>query len=327
VRGWWVLALGSLACGSAEGGGSDGRTTFSICRGRDFSPAPKEDFRHTSSTLVAAQEPNHSAQDVIATPDERARLVGKLTYGALGTDLEDEDVRVWIDDCDGWRDLGDHTTDSDGRIALDVPFSLGPGAYDTRFQVLGDQSATAASVWVLPPGTRVVLTDIDGTLTASDSELFMQVLDGTHTPVAYAGAVDLTVAHEAGGYVIVYLTGRPYWLTQRTRDWTSDLGFAPGPLHVADSNEEALPGESGVGAYKLAWIEGLLAQGYSIDFAYGNASTDIFAYLGAGIDAERVWIIGTHAGESGTHGATDTWEPRVDEVRALESVTQPFSAP
>jgi hypothetical protein len=328
VRGLtFFLGFSSLACGGApDGGGKTGtKEGFASCLGRG-APAPAAgDFRHTASELLAlTDDPNHSSQDALAAPGEPIALAGKFAYGPLDTDLEDEDVRVWLDDCDGWRMLGDFTTNDDGRIALEESIALGPGVFEARFQVLGDGSGATSYVWVLPPETRVVVTDIDGTLTQSDFELFMQILDGSHTPVPYPGAVDLTRAHAELGWIVVYLTGRPYRLTQKTRDWTRDLDFALGPLHVTESDDMALPGEAGVGTYKLEWLESLLARGLIVDFAYGNASTDLFAYLGAGFDPDTVWMIGAHAGESGTQGATDTWEPRVDEVGALAPVLQPF---
>jgi hypothetical protein len=296
--------------------------------GRGLSLAPEGDFRHTSSSLtVALGDPVHAGEDAIVASDRAPTLAARFGYGLVADDLEDEDVRVWFDDCRGFRELGDFATDDEGRISVPLSERFGPGVYEARFQVLGDRSTTSAYVWVLPRETRVIVTDIDGTLTASDSELFLQILDGSHVPVAYPGAVELTNAHADLGWVVVYLTGRPYWLTERTRVWTDDLRFAPGPLHVAPSNEEALPGESGVGAFKLGWLSELLERGYRVDFAYGNASTDLYAYLGAGLDPSTVWIIGDHAGEMETQPATDSWEPRVSEVEALSAVSQPFVWP
>jgi hypothetical protein len=302
---------------------------FRTCRGRPFTLAPTQEWRHTIQTPIttAAGAPNHSSQDQIDPDGTTLTLPGKFTYGTISKDLEDELVRVAIDDCTGWHELGEVLTDTDGRIAVPVPPTVlsGPGVHEVRFQVLGDASTTSSFVWVLPRGTRIALTDIDGTMTESDSQLFQQMLDGSHVPVAYPGAIDLTLAHRERGHVMLYLTGRPYWLTQRTRDWVEDLAFTPGPLHVTDSNGEALPTEGGVGAFKRAYLMGLLAAGYEIDVGYGNASTDIYAYLMAPLPPDDVWIIGDHGGEQGTHAVVDTWVPRVGEVQALPAVTQPFT--
>lgn len=335
---WAVVAsIGLVACGRSsevvdapkapDDAGAVPAGRFRSCTGRAYTPAPVQAWRHTrSAVVVAAGGPNHAAQDQIE-PTVGVTLPGKFAYGAISKDLEDELVRVSIDDCGAWRSLGDFATDDDGRVAVPVPAGIltSPGVHEVRYQVLGDGSTTTSYVWALPRGTRLALTDIDGTMTQSDAELFQQIFDGSHVPVAYPGAVELTTAHAAKGHVVFYLTGRPYWLMQKSRDWLSDLAFSRGTLHVTDSNSEALPSESGVGAFKRDYIAGLLARGYVIDAAYGNASTDIYAYLGAGLPADAVWIIGKYAGQQGTRAAIDGWTERVGEVTALPPVEQPFA--
>jgi hypothetical protein len=334
MRNVWPIVLVLAACGSDSGGTGDRPGLdagpgdgFQRCVGRNFEPLPETDWQHGTQTpiILQAGPPNHSAQDVIGAPDGARTLVGKFTYGTISKDLEDELVNVFLDTCgDDWVDLGQVATNSDGRIEKAIPDALPAGVYEVRFQVLGDQSTTTSYYWVLPVGTRIIVTDIDGTMTRSDSELFMQIFDGSHVPVAYPGSVGLTQAHAELGHIVVYLTGRPYWLTDRTRQWLLDLGFQPGPLHVTDSNEEAVPAESGVGDFKKAWVSGLIAAGYPVDFAYGNAPTDIYAYLGAGLPADQVWIIGENAGAEGTQIADGTWVPRISEVEQLPPVEQPF---
>jgi hypothetical protein len=332
-----VLAQ-SVACGSSEeaptDAGSDAQVTdavarprFQDCRGRAFTPRPTQEWQHTIATpiIVASGAPGHSAQDPI-DPGSNVIVHGKFTYGILGVDLNDELIHVSVDDCTGWKDLGQVATNSAGQISMEVPSTTfpGPGVYEVRLQVLGDQSNTAAYVWVLPAGTRLALTDIDGTMTESDFQLFQQILDGSHVPVAYPGAQELTVAHTVRGHVVVYLTGRPYYFSPITRAWLSTLEFARGPLHVTDTNGEALPLDSGVGDFKKVYITSLLDAGYVIDVAYGNASTDIYAYLGAGIPPEQVWIIGDNGGDQGTHAVVGDWTGRVSEVEAMPAVSQPF---
>jgi phosphatidate phosphatase PAH1 len=194
-----------------------------------------------------------------------------------------------------------------------------------RFTVLGDGTTVSSWLWLLPAGTHVVVTDIDGTLTTSDTQLFQQLLDKNHVPEAYPGARDLTQAHAELGWIVVYLTGRPDFLTQVTRDWLRDLDFAPGPVHLARRAGDVLPTTSGVGAYKQRYLEELAGHGAVVDFAYGNATTDIDAYLGFGLAPADVWIIGPHAGERATNAIRDDWQPRIDEVDALPPVDQPFA--
>lgn len=309
-------------------GGDDApaeRTTFQRCTGRPLALAPDEGWRHSIATpiITAAGAPNHSGKDTIAKPGEAPALPGKFTYGAISKDLEDEDVLVFLDNCEAWVSLGRFATNSDGRMSAPAPV-LPTGVYEIRFQVAGDQSTTSSFLWVLPAGTRAVVTDIDATLTTNDTEVFRQILDGSYTPETYPNAVELTKAHEERGYLVFYMTGRPYWLSDQTRSYLAARGFSVGPLRVADSNTDILPTEDSVGAYKLANLNALIAGGLVIDFAYGNATTDIYAYLGAGIPAERVWIIGDNAGAQGTNAVTGDWAARAAEVTALPGVAQPF---
>lgn len=300
-------------------------TKFQRCTGRAYTPAADEGWRHSIATpiITAAGAPNHSGADIVAHPGTAATLPGKFSYGLISKDLEDEDILVSIDNCQGWQPLGRMATNGDGRMAATAP-ALPTGVYEVKFQVAGDQSLTTSYLWLLPAETHVVVTDIDATLTTNDSEVFEQILDGSYVPTTYPNAVALAQAHEARGHVMVYMTGRPYWLSDKTRGYLETLDFVHGPLRLADSNIDILPTEGSVGAYKLANLNALLSAGIVIDFAYGNATTDIYAYLGAGVPADRVWIIGSHAGEQGTHAVTGSWGARAAEVAALPVVVQPF---
>jgi hypothetical protein len=298
---------------------------FQRCVGRPFTAPAAGSFDHTTNAILAATNaPIHAGLDTIETPG--APHVGaRFMYGTINKDLEDEPVAVSIDDCTGWQSLGTHQTDGDGAIDVAVALPLGPGVYEVRYAVVGDASTTVSYLWMLPVGTHVVLTDIDGTLTTSDTELFLQILNGSYVPAAYPSATDLTTAHAGKGHIVVYATGRPNYLTGKTREWLTQLGFALGPVRLAPGVAEALPTDTGVGTYKRDFFTSLTGKGLVIDLAYGNATTDIFAYSGAGVPADRQWIIGTNAGMSGTNAVMDSWAARVGEVQALPAVTQPFT--
>ena len=309
--------------------------TFASCSGASFTPAAKTGFEHPTSSLTAALgDPEHSAQDVIALPSATAAIPGKFAYGDISKDLEDESVEVFVDRCQGWQSLGTVKTNADGRTSygLGQVDTAAVGVFDVRQVVLGDASVVSSQLRILPAGTKLIVFDIDGTLTTSDEELFADVISdffeplygGTYVPKAYPDAVALTTAWANKGYVLVYMTGRPYWLTRITREWLASLGFAPASLHVADSNSEALPTESGVGSYKATYLKALIAMGYEVSTAYGNASTDIYAYEQAGIAKDRTFIIGKYAGDSGTQAVVDSYTAHLPWIATQPDAVQPF---
>jgi phosphatidate phosphatase PAH1 len=298
------------------------------CINRPFTPLAKKSFRHTTSNLVSKiSDPHHGAYDVISNDGKNPVLAGRFVYGKVLKDLQDEDVTVFLDDCSNWKNLGTFRTNDDGEFAITVQSAgMAPGVYEARFQVMGDQSLATSYIWVMPKGVQLVVADIDGTLTTSDRELWEQILLG-RVPESYPGAMDLTQAHSDLGWPVLYLTGRPYWLAERTRSWLAQHGYAFGPLVVTRKITEGLPLEISVGEFKDKVLANLKGKGFGLDYAYGNATTDITAYIDASIPLSDIWTIGKHAGEKGTQSAVDTWMPRVTEVEGLAPIEQPILWP
>lgn len=118
----FVASLLAGCSGSGNGAGTPiehGSSSFERCVGRGRSPDPEEDFEHTASSLLALTDPVHSAEDLVAPLAEAPVLAARFAYGPLATDLKDEQVRVWLDDCGRWQKLGDFTTDDDARRRLE----------------------------------------------------------------------------------------------------------------------------------------------------------------------------------------------------------------
>lgn len=306
--------------------GPDEPAAFRSCTALPYAPGEPQGFEHTGNQIVAAGgDPTHHAQDIVVVADQAASPTAIFQYSAFAVDIADEAVKVSLDTCDGWRDLGELTTDDDGRVTAEVGEALAPGVYHIVYEVTADATLASAYLWSLPIATHLVLFDIDGTLTTADTELWKEILLGDYVPEAYPSAATLTAAHAERGYIPVYLTGRPSTLNATSRAWLDDLEFAHGVVHVTDRGSQVLPTDSGVGAYKRDFIRSLIDAGMSIDLAYGNASTDIFAYLSAGLPADQVWIIGGHGGEEGTHAVEDSWTARAAEVASAPPIEQPFS--
>jgi phosphatidate phosphatase PAH1 len=332
-----LMAIGLAACSASSlsttnpGGKADGwGVELQECHD-GFTPADPTGWRHSieSPIVTALGDAHHAIWDAFGANSTSITVRAQMQYSKIGKALEDEGVHLYLDECDGWHDQGRAITDGEGVANLKVADSLAPGIYDAAVEVEGDATFAKGAIWVLPAGTHIVVYDIDGTLTTSDAQIILQslasLIDGSYTPAAYPAATDLTWAHRGLSEVGVYLTGRPSLLDGATRDWLAGQGFAEGIVHVTTSASQVLPTNGGVGSFKLAFLQKLEAAGYVLDYTYGNATTDIWAYSNAGVDVSNQWIIGTHAGEQGTNAETDTWQPRVDEVGTLGAVSQPFS--
>jgi len=224
-------------------------------------------------------------------------LTAKLAYGALSKDLEGEPV-VGLLASDGCRarEVGRADTDGDGRVAIRSG-RLAAGFHRFWLVVAGDNTFAEGGAWVLPGPTPAVVFDVDGTLTLDDGELIDDLVGGGAR--AFEGAARVVEAWAARGYLVVYLTGRPYPLRARTRRWLVEGGFPDGPLFTPDHLHQAVPAREWVGAYKRDTLRQLIAAGVEVERAYGNADTDVCAYAEAGVDPARTFIIGAARGCDG----------------------------
>jgi len=308
-------------------------------------PSDPTGWRHDTTRLLTVTQgaPNHRAQDVIVATGRPQLIVGKFAYGPFDKDLEDEEVEVFVQErppCGEWISLGVQLTSRDGqygdqygladdggRIFFTLPDAQARpvGHHPLRLLVRGDGSLATATLTVLPAGTSTVVFDIDGTLTTRDfeliRELFTELLQGSYVPEMREGAPDVVWDWVARGYLVVYLSGRPDLLHRQPRLWLQEEGFPPGPLHLTDTNAQALPTRAGVGQYKIDFLRKIEEEGLvTLAAAYGNATTDIFAYAGAGIPLATTFIVGEHAGEEGTTPIAG-YPEHLPEAAALPAAT------
>lgn len=265
----------------------------------DFTPSGK--YRHTRTRLLTQSQgdPKHAAQDAVTKGGSPAVLHGKFSYGAASKDLEDEDVVLFLrtPSC-AWVRAGKTTTDGEGVASFRVDADKLPeaGMYSFDMVVDGDGSRAPGSLFVVEPGAKAVVFDIDATLTNSDDEIIDEVLNGK-VPSMRPEAATVAKAYGDTGFVIAYVTGRPYLLTETSRRWLDDNGFPAGLVRTTDSLRECLPTEEGVGRFKQRALTELKAGGLDFKIAYGNAVTDICAYQHIAIDPQRTFIIGPFGGQ------------------------------
>jgi hypothetical protein len=242
-------------------------------------------FRKLRNRMFAGLgDPRHRGIDVIAMESDPAQTVaGKLAYTAADKDLGGELVSVYACIEDEWTLLGEPLTDGNGRFAIELTGSvlLPAGRRDLYAHVNGDGSGVRFLAYVAKPGEKVIVTDIDGTITASENAVFNTVLFGDDI----GHRIGAPEALAETGHTIVYLSSRGDQLSDVTRRWLRQHGFPNGPLRLAPASITK-PGPRTV-AYKSAVLRALRVP---IDAAIGNKPTDVQSYVNAGVPATRIFV-------------------------------------
>lgn len=247
--------------------------------------APKGFRHHRSRVVVATGAPNHRARDVLAVAGDGIAVEAKIAYGPADKDLADEEVRIDREVAGpSWSALGTAVTNHDGRIAWALG-TLPLGSHRLRVTVLGDGSSTELSVIVVPSGQAIFVSDVDGTLTESETAEFPALLH-RKLPAVHPSAAEAFRSLAAKGLVPVYLTARPDWLVPRTREFLAKNQFPPGVV-ITERNASGQLG-AGAAAFKRREIETLVANGRTkIEWAFGNMPSDAETYAAFVTDPRR----------------------------------------
>lgn len=246
--------------------------------------------------------PYHMVHDEIVNPGESITITGKFDYDRVfHKDLEQEYVHAYVygTGMNQWSYLGRHKTDWDGKVYVDVP-AQSEGEYIVRMIVEGDLSSADGFISVVPRGQETVLFDIDGTLTLNDAEQI-----GDYLGVSQAGiwpyAKQTVQNYLDKGYRVIFLTARPYWNARDTREWFTRFVNLPQWQLRTNENGGGDLFNIDIEGYKRDYLTRIQRdKGLNIIRAYGNANSDINAYLDSGIDLSNIWIIGENAGNQGT---------------------------
>lgn len=289
----------------AADGSSSGTTTappplecvpVPSCDAPSPSAGPTLDWNHFESTLVTASgSQRHRGRDMFYNPDDAHWALAKFAYGPTDWDLSGEQVDLFLlRNCEGdWEPLGpvlttfdgDHPTvegveDSGGWVFFQVPQALPLGRHRVHFVVRGDDSRADAYIEVVEPGTPIILSDIDGTLTTSEWERLVDFLLD-NIPDVHPGAPEALQALVDLGYRPMYLTARPEFLGNRTYEFIEARGLPPGIIHTTLTATGAM-GASAV-TYKTGELDALAARGLVPAWVFGNTDSDATAYDNAGI--------------------------------------------
>lgn len=262
------------------------------------------------SPTIAAGTPGHRGRDLFLNPGDPQWIIGKFAYSfppiEIDKDLKDEQVDIYLlRNCEGgWEHLGSSVTteedqhaavegvdDSGGRVYFQIPpeKALGLGRHRVHLVVRGDLTSADMFIEVVPKGTPVFVSDVDGTLTTFETEEFVDLLTGTIPDVNPDAAKAFQILADKGFHPF-YLTARPEFLVHRTREFLASKGFPPGIVHTSLT----LTGATGASAeaYKTAELLALEARGLSPTYGFGNTESDGAAYDNIGIqpDSARVFF-------------------------------------
>lgn len=281
------------ASGGDDGGKADGSSPASTavpdvhCAGvPDAGPAGS--FRHFTSNAIALGSPRHRGLDLIAAAsDDTQTLSGWISYSTVDKALEDEDVDVYACRTGAWHYEGTVTTDGEGMFALALSGGdrLPIAMRDLYVSVVGDRTGIGFVGYVAPDDQPLVVSDVDGTLTASENAFAEDLVLGG-APDAQPDAAHAYQAAKTAGYQLVYVTARGSQYTEATRQWLADQGFPRGPVRLSPSFV-TLPNGDTV-AFKTSAIGALplpIARGI------GNRASDITAYTDVGLAPSEIFIL------------------------------------
>ncbi|HEX5057993.1 MAG TPA: hypothetical protein VFV99_01480 [Kofleriaceae bacterium] len=243
-------------------------------------------WRHKRSKLIAkTASPNHRGIDLIANEDDATQVIeGKLAYGKLDKDVDKEDAELFACIDNAWRSLGVRTTDDDGRLALTLEGKarLPVGMRDMYVAAVGDGSGAYFVGYVAPRGTKVVITDVDGTISWSENSIIKTVVSRDHDIKHRPNAPEALAALP---YPVIYTTARGDVFIDVTRKWLDRHGFPRGLLRLS-KGMFAKPGESAI-EYKTKTLKSISVP---IAAGIGNRKSDITAYTAIGLTAKQIFI-------------------------------------
>ncbi len=256
----------------------------------DIPVASAVGFRHSSSRAKASGEPIHRGLDPVIPADAASqRIAGIVGYGTLDHSIDDETVSVYACRSGKWKLAGRAYTNSAGEFAVTLSGTrrLPVGLRDMYMMVEGDGTGTRFTALVAPDDVRLIVSDVDGTLSSHENAFPESLLSGDpvalhpHAPAAFK-------AGRARGYVPVYLTARGNRFTGATRQWLADNGMPRGLMRLSLGIAE-LPGEDTI-RYKTGVMKDLQDAGLTVSVGIGNRASDIEAYETVGVASDKIFI-------------------------------------
>lgn len=214
-------------------------------------------------------------QDAIVDTDRKTRLVAYVSRENLfgvPTDIEHAPVTFHA----GSHELGATTTDDEGMAVLECTLPEGDiRKIEARAKVGSKELRTEAAVHRWREDRIIIVVDIDDTISRTDlDDLLFDEKDDDSRPLKHSPRV---LRHLSKDYQILYLTARPSFLLEKTRQWLEENDFPAAPVLVSHQKRDLLR----QGVYKRRVLEGLQKTWPLVLIGIGDRGTDAEAYGGS----------------------------------------------
>jgi hypothetical protein len=213
-----------------------------------------------------------SVDDAVATsagPVRLAAYLGREHVFGLRSEIEHGTVTFFVNG----RQVGENTVDDEGRAVVTAADLAGePRAFLARARAGGKVLEASGRIFYWPANRVGLAVDIDHTISQTDyRRLIVKERVAVSPPIP--GARE-TLNELADKYNILYLTGRPRFLIEKTRGWLEHYSFPPGPVMAAPRFRDALLQLR----FKQRTLHGLREQWPDLLIGIGNRTSDIEAY-------------------------------------------------
>jgi len=179
--------------------------------------------------------------------------------------------------------------------------NLKDGHNSVQFVTVASNQQANASIFVWKHNAKIIISDIDGTITKSDVR--GHVLSSIGMSWHHDGVAPLFQQISAQGYQLMYITARSFKLTQRTRSYLEKLQLPKGPLLCATCGiRKSLIDEvyyRDPSQHKLKHmmaVSSIFPVSEKPFFAaFGNTQKDDFCYSCVGVPSEMTFNVNKHS--------------------------------
>ncbi|KXJ27671.1 phosphatidate phosphatase LPIN3 [Exaiptasia diaphana] len=262
-------------------------------------------------------EEQMSEQELMRSQAQRLRNISECTSG------NESDV--------GYKKTTRLTSEQLAKLKLN------DGANSVHFSVTTKYQGTAecqATIYLWNYDDRIVISDIDGTITKSD--VLGQILPVVGQAWAQSGVAHFFSSIEKNGYKLLYLSARAIGQAQITRDYLKSvkqdqITLPDGPLLLSPASlikafhREVI--EKKPEEFKIAALRDILSlfptTKKPFHSGFGNKINDVYSYRAVGVSLSRIFTI-NHKGEVRNELTTTFQSSYLDLQNLVDQMFPPY---